>query len=297
MTRVTNSMTTRTMLRDLNLSLGRLQDRQADLSTGRVIRKVSDDPTAAVDAMAIRNELRRADQRSRSLDDAQAWLQTADTALVSGLDMLARVKELAVRASNTGVGDPTTRSAIAAEIAGLRDELLAVANTTYLDRPVFNGTAVGSAYDTATGAYLGNAAMVLREVAPGTVIAANLTGEQVFGTQSGVDGDLFAVLDRLGTAIQANDGAAIGLEHARLDSATQRLAAAAAEIGTRASRIDNLRTRAAVDEAALRERLSSLEDADLAEALLNVRSSESAYNAALQAAGKVLPASLLDYLR
>ena len=297
MNRVTNSMTTRTMLRDLNLSLGRLQDRQADLSTGRVIRKVSDDPTAAVDAMAIRNQLRRADQRSRSLDDAQAWLQTADTALVSGLDMLARVKELAVRASNSGAADPSSQSAIAAEIAGLRDELLAIANTKYLDRPVFNGTAVGAAYDTATGAYLGNDATVMREVAPGTVMAANLTGEQVFGTQAGVDGDLFAVLDRLRAAVQANDPAAIGVEHARLDTATKRLAAAAAEIGTRASRIDNLRTRAGADEAALRERLSGLEDADLAEAMLNVRSSENAYNAALQAAAKVLPASLLDYLR
>ena len=297
MNRVTNSMTTRTMLRDLNLSLGRLQDRQADLSTGRVIRKVSDDPTGAVDAMALRNQLRRADQRSRSLDDAQAWLQTADTALVSGLDMLSRVKELAVRASNTGVTDPSSQSAIAAEIGGLRDEMLAIANTKYLDRPVFNGTAVGEAYHSATGAYLGNDATVMREVAPGTVMAANLTGEQVFGAQAGPDGDLFAVLDRLRTAIQANDPAAIGAEHARLDTATKRLASAAAEIGTRAGRIDNLRTRASVDEAALRERLSGLEDADLAEALLNVRSSENAYNAALQAAGRVLPASLLDYLR
>jgi flagellar hook-associated protein 3 FlgL len=115
--------------------------------------------------------------------------------------------------------------------------------------------------------------------------------------QAGPDGDLFAVLDRLQTAIGANDPVAIGTEHARFDSASKRLASAAAEIGTRASRIDNLRTRAAADEAALRERLSGLEDADLAEALLNVRSSENAYNAALQAAGRVLPASLLDYLR
>jgi flagellar hook-associated protein 3 FlgL len=216
---------------------------------------------------------------------------------VSGLDILSRVKELVVRASNTGISDSTSQSAIATEIGGLRDELLAIANTKYLDRPVFNGTAAGSAYDSTTGAYLGNNAAVMREVAPGTVIAANLTGTQVFGVQAGPDGDLFAVLDRLQTAIGANDPVAIGTEHARFDSASKRLASAAAEIGTRASRIDNLRTRAAADEAALRERLSGLEDADLAEALLNVRSSENAYNAALQAAGRVLPASLLDYLR
>jgi flagellar hook-associated protein 3 FlgL len=297
MTRVTNSMTTRTTLRDLNLSLGRLQERQADLSTGRVIRKVSDDPTAAVDAMAIRNELRRADQRSRSLDDAQGWLQTADTALVSGLDMLARVKELAVRASNIGASTTSGQFAIGTEIAGLRDELLAIANTKYLDRPVFNGTAEGAAYDSVTGAYNGNNAVVQREVAPGTVMPVNMSGEQVFGAQAGIGGDLFAVLDRLQVAIKASDVAAIALEQGNLDTATQRLASAAAEIGTRAGRIDNLRTRAAVDEMGMRERLSGLEDSDLAKALLEVKASENSYQAALQAAARVLPASLLDYLR
>ena len=297
MNRVTNSMTSRTTLRDLNMSLGRLQQHQANLSTGRVIRKVSDDPTAAVDAMAIRNELRRADQRNRSLNDAQGWLQTADTALVSGLDMLARVKELTVRASNTGVGDPSAQYAIATEISGLRSELLSIGNTKYLDRPVFNGTAEGVAYNTTTGVYQGNDSVVLREVAPGTVMSANLTGEQVFGTQSGVGGDLFAVLDRLQTAILASDSTAMAAEHSNLDTATKRLAAAAAEIGTRGGRIDNLRNRAAVDQLSMSERLSGLEDADIAEALLNVRASENAHNAALQAAARVLPASLLDYLR
>lgn len=297
MSRVTNSMTTRTTLRDLNMSLGRLQERQADLSTGRVIRKVSDDPTAALDAMAIRNELRRADQRSRSLDDAQAWLQTADTALVSGLDMLTRVKELAVRASNIGASDPTGQFAMATEIAGLRDELLAIANTRYLERPVFNGTAEGAAYNSATGVYNGNSAVVQREVAPGTVMPVNMTGEQVFGAQAGVDGDLFAVLDRLQTAIQASNPSAIAQEHANLDTATKRLASAAAEIGTRAGRIDNLRTRAAADELSMRERLSGLEDSDLAKSLLEVKASENSYQAALQAAARVLPVSLLDYLR
>ena len=297
MNRVTNSMTSRTTLRDLNMSLGRLQERQADLSTGRVIRKVSDDPTAAVDAMEIRNELRRADQRSRSLNDAQGWLQTADTALVSGLDILTRVKELTVRASNIGVANPGSQLAIATEISGLRSELLAIANTKYLDRPIFNGTADGAAYDSVSGLYNGNSAVVQREVAPGTVMPVNMTGEQVFGTQVGPPGDLFAVLGRLQTAILASNSTAIAAEHSNLDTATKRLASGAAEIGTRAGRIDNLRTRADADQMGMSERLSRLEDADVAEALLNVKSSENAYNAALQAAARILPASLLDYLR
>jgi len=105
------------------------------------------------------------------------------------------------------------------------------------------------------------------------------------------------VLGRLQTAILASNSTAIAAEHGNLDTATKRLASAAAEIGTRAGRIDNLRARADADQMGMSERLSHLEDADIAEALLNVKSSENAYNAALQAAARILPASLLDYLR
>jgi len=195
------------------------------------------------------------------------------------------------------VANPASQFAIATEIDGLRSELLAIANTRYLDRPIFNGTADGAAYDSVSGLYNGNSAVVQREVAPGTVMPVNMTGEQVFGTQGGPTGDLFAVLDRLQTAILASDSTAIAAEHSNLDTATKRLASAAAEIGTRAARIDNLRARADADQMGMSERLSRLEDADIAEALLNVKSSENAYNAALQAAARILPASLLDYLR
>src|SRR5688572_12815553 len=114
--RVTNSMVLRSTLRDLNGSLARLQDTQADLSTGKSIRKVSDDPGRASSAMATRQQIRRSEQQARTLADAQSWLYAADTALVSGLDMMTRLKELAVLAGNQGVATPGSRAAIAAEV-------------------------------------------------------------------------------------------------------------------------------------------------------------------------------------
>ncbi len=295
--RVTNAMVLRSTLLDLNQSLSRLRASQADLSTGRVIRKMSDDPTRATDAVVIRGDLRRAEQRSRTAADAESRLRLTDSALVSGLDLLTRAKELTVRASNGGVSDPAGRAAIATEMSAIRDEMLSIANTTYLDRPIFNGTAAGAAYDSSSGAYLGNGAAVIREVAAGTTIAANITGEQVFGTQAGPTGDMFAVLERLSTAIAAGDLTSIAAEHVNLDDATGRLSAATAEIGSRAARLDGIRVRASASEADLRERLSTIEDTDLAEGLLGVQANENAYTAALQAASRVMPVSLLDFLR
>lgn len=294
--RITNQMVVQSTLSNLSSSLSRLQESQTDLSTGRVIRKMSDDPTRAVSAMTIRAELRRAEQRSRTSDATQSVLEIADTALVSSLDILTRAKELTVRASNSGLSDPTSRAAISAELSSIRDELIAVANTKHLDRPVFNGTAAGNAYDTA-GTYLGNSATIVRDVAAGTTITANLTGEQVFGAQSSPNGDLFAVLDRLSTAVANGDELAIDAEHINLDAATTRVSGAAAEIGSRAARLEGIQTRTSLDVANLRETLSSLEDADLAEAIIATKTHENAYNAALQAAARVIPPSLVDFLR
>lgn len=295
--RITNQMVISTSLHDLNSTLTRLRDAQADLSTGKVIRKISDDPTRGVAAMSIRNELRRTEQRARTSEATQTVLQVADSALVSSLDILSRAKELTVRASNSGASDPTSRLAISSELTSIRDELLTIANTKHLDRSIFNGTAAGDAYDASTGSYLGNDATVVRDVAAATTMAANLTGEQIFGAQAGPAGDLFAVLDRLATAVAAGDQTAIEAEHLNLGTATTRVSSAAAEIGSRSARLEGIITRAGLDEANLRETLSSLEDTDFAEAIIATKTHENAYNAALQAAARVIPPSLVDYLR
>lgn len=294
--RVTNSMVLSSTLNDLNRSLERLQRDQVELSTGRRINKVSDDPTGASSAMTIRSQIRRAEQYQRSATDSQGWLGTADTAVVSALDVMNRLEELAVRAGNDGVANASTRAALATEVGHLRDELLSLANTEYLDRPIFNGTAAGTAYDSA-GTYLGNDAAVTREIGPGTTMTVNVTGPDVFGDPSAPQGDLFAVLGRLEAAILAGDTSGVSAEHVHLDAARDTMLSAAAQIGVRGARLDSVRSRLATDDVTIREALSQIEDTDIAEALIAVKVSENAYTAALQAAGKVLPPSLVDFMR
>jgi flagellar hook-associated protein 3 FlgL len=128
-------------------------------------------------------------------------------------------------------------------------------------------------------------------------MTVNLTGPAVFGDPSSAVGDVFAVLDRLTAAIAAGDTPAIASEHDHLDDARATMMSAAAQIGVRGDRLETVRNRIDSDEVISREVLSKLEDADLAEALINVQASENAYTAALTAAGKVLPPSLVDFMR
>jgi flagellar hook-associated protein 3 FlgL len=295
--RVTNSMMLRSTMRDLNGSLNRLQQSQSELSTGRLIRKPSDDPTKATQAMALRTSTRVGDQRQRAAEDASGWLDTAGSTLMSGLEVMDRVKQLTVQAANSGASTAESRSAIATELRSLRDELLAAANTRYVDRPIFNGSAAGNAYDPTTGTYLGNAAAVVREVAPDTTVQVNMTGEQIFGTQSAPEGDVFAILDRLATAVATGNDAAVTAEHANTDAARRRMTDAVGVLGARGARVEEIRTRNDLQRERALQSLSEVEDADLSESLMAVKARENAYTAALQAAAKVIPPSLVDFLR
>ena len=67
-------------------------------------------------------------------------------------------------------------------------------------------------------------------------------------------------------------------------------------IGSRAARLENLKSRSADLRLSLETQLSSIEDMDPAATLVTEKAQENAYQAALQAAAKILPPSLLDYL-
>jgi flagellar hook-associated protein 3 FlgL len=295
--RVTSSMMVRSTLRDLSMGLSRLQETQAKMSSGKELTRPSVNPGATASAMSMRQDLSRSEQRMRSLDDAKGWLDTADIALTSGLDRLARVKELAVRAANTGaLPDQAARDAIAAEVRSVRSELLAIANTQYGGRSIFNGTAAGAAYD-ALGAYVGNTANVTRDVAANTTMTVNTNGPAAFGTTGGAVGDVFEVLDRLASAISAGDTAAVATEHTNVDGAMSRLGGITVLIGTRAKELEVIRDRAESDKLLVTQQLSEVEDVDIVEALITAKRQESSYQATLAVAAKILPPSLLDYLR
>jgi flagellar hook-associated protein 3 FlgL len=295
--RVTNSMMLRSTLRDLNSSLGRLQESQQRATTGRANLRMSDNPAATAAAMDTRQGLRRNEQMGRELDDAKSWLDAADSALTNGLSTLARAKQIAVAAGNTGgASQAASRDAYAAQIRAIRSELLAIANTQVDGRSIFSGNAAGNAYD-AAGAYAGDHGSVVRDVAPSLSMTVNVTGPAAFGVDGGAAGNVFDVLDRLATAIQAGDSAAMATEQTRLASATDTMSSATAIIGVQGERIEEIATRAADDELRLKQQLSNVEDVDIVQALIESKVQETRYQASLQVAAKIIPPSLMDFLR
>jgi flagellar hook-associated protein 3 FlgL len=295
--RITPSMMSAGTLRDLNANYARLTVSQQQMSTGKRLSKASDDPVVASASMTLRASLGRYDSFDRSTEDASGWLGAADGALTAGLDRLVRAKELTVRAGNSGgLSDPNARAAMASELRAIRSDLISLANTSHNGRAIFAGTSSGDAYSS-SGVLLGNSAVVSRDVDPHTVMQVNVDAIAAFGDPNAPAGDLFAVLDRLANAAAAGDVTALATAHADLDAATSRLGSVTVEIGSRGAQLEQIAARNASERERITTLVSSTEDVDLAQVMVQLKSRENAYQAALQVASKVLPPSLVDYLR
>lgn len=299
MNRITSNTSNRRMLADLMGAQRSLVRAQGRLSSGKELERASDSPAKALAALDHRAVLRRSEQFQRNASDARGWLVAADTALTSSVGELTRARTLVISARSGG-SDPNALKAIADELRTLREGLVQVANSRYLDRPIFAGNAaVGEAFD-AAGVYQGDTGAVMRPVAESVTLQVNRHGTEVFGTGNPGDpmnGNVFEVLDAVIAAVEAGDNAAMGTGIARMDAATDRIEAAQVELGARAKQVDDVVARTEILDLDRRQALSEVEDVDVAKALIEVRSREFSYQAALSSAATVMQVSLLDFLR
>ncbi|MDP9387062.1 MAG: flagellar hook-associated protein FlgL [Actinomycetota bacterium] len=300
--RITHRTLQQSTLRGLNGNLSRMQTLQEKLSSGREVSRPSDSPVATVSAMRLRSGLRRAEQHSRNAQDGLNWLGTADATLTSMLQVTARARELVLRAANASMG-AEERQAVAAEIDALRENAFALANTRYLDRPIFAGTASApGAYD-ASGAFLGVAGdetapgaqgKVERTVAAGVSVRVNVTGPEVFGAAGD---DLFSDLARVAAHLRSDDRALLQADIGALDTRSRQIQNQLAKLGARYHEVEVMRDRVEAEAVTMRSGLSDVENIDLPKTIVDLQLQQVAYQAALSATARVIQPSLLDFLR
>lgn len=139
MTRVTQSMLSNNMLRNLNTSYGKMSQLQDQINSGRKFTRASQDPVAAIKGMQYRVQLDKIGQFQRNMNEAEAWLDTTDTALDQVGNVLNRVKELVVQAAND-TNTPDDREKIKKEIEQIREQMKDVSNTQLGGKYIFSGT-------------------------------------------------------------------------------------------------------------------------------------------------------------
>ena len=290
--RIPNQMLVNNSLTALQQSFAKLSDLQGEASSLKRLTKPSDAPGDVSSAMQLHAGLDRNDQYTRNLSDAQGWLGNADNALTSTVTQLQKVNDLVVQASNSSL-DASSRQGIAAQIDSIRKSLIGVANTQYAGRPIFAGTASGGvAYD-ASGSYVGVSSAVERNIAPGQRIQVNVNGDSVFGAPGS---DVFSTLAQISQAVVSNP-TQLGTLQTTLGTQTTQVQNSLAQVGSQFLRVQNTQSQNTSDVLTMKQNLSSIEDADIAQVMVQLQAQQIAYQAALEATAKAIQPSLTDFLK
>jgi flagellar hook-associated protein 3 FlgL len=197
------------------------------LSSGRSVNQLSDNPAAVAALVGNHNQAGQDDQFLQNINSLQARFQVADSTLSNVVTVLTRAISIGTEGAN-GTLSASDRQAVAREVQGLTSQLLSLGNTTYQGSYLFAGTKVNTTpftLDAVTNAvtYNGDANVTSVELSNGNSISANLPGSQLFQNASG---DAFGALQNLNSALLSgnNIGQAVGQVQAALGQvSTQRV--------------------------------------------------------------------------
>ncbi|MNZ87434.1 Flagellar hook-associated protein 3 [compost metagenome] len=197
------------------------------------------------------------------------------------------------------------RQQIAIEMEQLREQMVAIGNSDYSGRYMFNGqktdvqpyTIANAGYEsTDTGVYN------LR-VSASVSVSVSITGEKIFGTAGTlgpppVPGDnVFQLLEDVIGHLNSNDQTALLGDMAKIDAAADRISLNAAEIGARTNRFELVQNRILDEQVGLEKLRSETGDVDMASAIIDLQTKQNVLQAALSTGANIMQMSLVDYLR
>lgn len=279
------------------------------VSSGKKINKLSDDPVGLVTVLGLRCALDEVDQLGKNVATGKSWLSTSESALSQIHDLLVDIKAVCVEMASATKGS-AERANAAGVVDGLLEQIVALANSAVGGRYIFAGTQTDIppfTYD-GTGSsravsYNGNEDPFSIIIGKGLLVPIGRDGETIFGDDNFDWGDpdagksnLFKTLIDLGSYLRDNDIEGIQESLGYLDSHLETVNMMISDTGTKIFRLEAKENILSDLRLNLTEKMSLLEDADIAEAIMNLKAMETAYQAALASSAEVMKMTLVDFL-
>lgn len=297
--RITNNMLSTNLMRNIQSAQGKLDSLQNQLSSFHRVNKPSDDPAGVENIMKLNTNISYVNQWKKNAEQAVSYMSTTDSVMGNISSMLGRIKELAVQgASDTST--PQSRKAIAAEVDQISEELQNMANTKVGNKYIFGGTntiqkpLVSVAAADGTPNWVGNSDPVAYKVGDGDPLSISVDGDKLFN--SATQG-LFQTLSNLSTALNNDDGTAIGATLGDIDANLDNFINQRADLGARVNRFTTLTDQLNTMSMNLQNSVSTIQDADMAQTILEFQSQQNVYQAALSVGAKIIQPSLVDFIR
>ena len=265
------------------------------LSTGKKINTAADDAAGLAISTRMSSQIVGLEQSIQNASDAISMIQTAESALDEITNMLLRMRELALQASN-GTGSVADRNYLQDEFTRLKAEIDRIANNTeWNGRAILNGNAGGTGVQNVSFQVGGNAGQTI-SVDFGYMVGGGLkTGSNgPTATSGGVALSAIAISGATTAAAQTAASAAMTAIDNSIENVSNQRAAFGATVNQLTHSIDNL-TQVSINAESTRSRIMDTDYARSTSELAKAQIIQQAGTAMLAQANQ-LPASVLDLL-
>ncbi len=286
------------LLADLAQSQSTLNTALQEVSTGKSVNVPSDNPEASAAMVQNTIETANVDQYTKNVTSELSTVQAADSALSTVVSSLTQAVSLGTQGAN-GTNSAANLQAIAQQVQGILTGVVSQANASYQGSYLFGGTATNTTPFTANAAspsgyqYNGNTDQNSVAVGDNLSVQVNLPGSQIFSSPTA---DVIGSLSSLVTALQGGSSTAIQTATTAVNTALNYVGQQRVFYANSESQLNSQESYLQQETVDLSSQQTSLVGVDMAQAATTLSQAETANSAALAAASKVLPDTLLNYL-
>jgi len=291
--RVSTGYTYEVYLGEIDRTSSAYFDAQQAVSTGKRIRQASDDPNGTTNSLSMRSLLTTVNQFSSNLENGKNFLNFTDAALSNVSNALNSAYQVALSGAN-GTNDQATRNGMVDQITPIEQSLVQLANSKGA-----NGQYIFAGQKTDTQpfvvqngklVYSGDQNSISVETGPSDTLAVNTQGSPLFT-------DAYAMLEDLKkNLLSGSTGAISSTNVGALKDAITNVNGIRGQIGSKVQLVNQLQGQNTQRVQDLTTGISNVEDVDVSQAVINLKQTETAYQAALAATGGANKFSLLDFI-
>ena len=323
--RITNSSMIRSHMYDTQNNLTNMSKINQQISTGKVINTVSDDPHKAIRIMNMNNEIKYTEKYNSNIDETVGWMNTTDGALESTGNLLNEIKETILKVGN-GTYSQNEMKSLNADINEKIKQLADTLNSTYGGKYLFAGTNVDDAPITVienpdgtvklefskdkNGQTIPNTDDLKADISSGINIDYNISVGEILNIKDG-NGNTVNLLDEINNLSTLMNDIANGDEQTAAKAKETLLNDTKGKIDTLFDHVVNERTSLGVKVSTaekikefnddniinMKNVLSLDQDTDHVEKFIELKSLELVYQASIQVGAKLIQPTILDYIR
>ena len=323
--RITNASMVRSHLYDTQNNLTNMSKINQQISTGKVINTVSDDPHKAIKIMNINNEIKYTEKYNYNIDESVGWMNTTDGALDNVGYLLGEIKETILKVGN-GTYSQNEMKSLNEDMNEKIKQLADTLNSTHGGKYLFGGSSVDDAPITVienpdgtvklefskdkNGQTIPNTDDLKADISSGINIDYNISVGEILNIKDG-NGNTVNLLDEINNLSTLMNDIANGDEQTaakaketllndtkgKIDKLFDHVVNERTSLGVRVSTAEKIKELNDEDILNIQDVLSKTQDTDVVEKFIELKSAEMIYQASIQVGAKLIQPTILDYIR